>query len=412
MDQESFVMQACDLMEDIIHANSTQQDLNAAIESLLDDSDDSDEAMDDLLLLSEVRKLTQIDDEAFLLEKLSLLFQQVRVSTTILRPYHQHFVTPDGCNRVTWSNFESKYPVGIFQRLFRFKQEHVAVLIRALKIPESMSFEGYMTSGIEALLLMLRRLSSLCRYADLLPQFQSQVFNGLCVFLFKKIGPHIRRIDHEWFTDRSKLELWSAAMLEKGCPLQNTIGWGDGTHIPVCKPIQGQRPWYCGHHKTHCFKALVLTSVSGLMLGFGPFDGSTHDSLAADIVGLDDLLMEHLSFDDGTHFNLFLDAGYRVGHSMITPYRRRRDMTPDELEWNRRMCRDRVAVEWSIGKIKTLFKMLTYKKNLKALLSPVATYFFLAMHLTNLHTILYGCEVAQYFNVDVEPLESYLRGFR
>eukprot|EP00092_Neocalanus_flemingeri_P073768 GFUD01091112.1.p1 GENE.GFUD01091112.1~~GFUD01091112.1.p1 ORF type:complete len:185 (-),score=27.11 GFUD01091112.1:76-630(-) len=184
MDQESFVMQACDLMEDIIHANSTQQDLNAAIESLLDDSDDSDEAMDDLLLLSEVRKLTQIDDEAFLLEKLSLLFQQVRVSTTILRPYHQHFVTPDGCNHVTWSNFESKYPVGIFQRLFRFKQEHVAVLIRALE------------------------------------------------------------------------------------------------------------------------------------------------------------------------------------------------------------------------------------KNLKALLSPVATYFFLAMHLTNLHTILYGCEVAQYFNVDVEPLESYLRGFR
>ena len=53
------------------------------------------------------------------------------------------------------------------------------------------------------------------------------------------------------------------------------------------------------------------------MLGFGPFDGNfyrfglyykfeywsvignTHDSLAADIVGLDDLLMEHLTFEDG-----------------------------------------------------------------------------------------------------------------
>ena len=105
------------------------------------------------------------------------------------------------------------------------------------------------------------------------------------------------------------------------------------------------------------------------MLGFGPFDGeilyfvifhdyslnkkiqgTTHDSLAADIVGLDDLLIEHFSFEDGkispiksekfnlilgTQFNLFLDAGYRVGHSMITPFRVRRDMTQAELEWNR-----------------------------------------------------------------------------
>ena len=28
-------------------------------------------------------------------------------------------------------------------------------------------------------------------------------------------------------------------------------------------------------------------------------------------------------------------------------------------------------------------------------MSPVAIYFFLAVHLTNLHTILYGCEVTK-----------------
>ena len=68
-------------------------------------------------------------------------------------------------------------------------------------------------------------------------------------------------------------------------------------------------------------------------------------------------------------------------------------MTQEERVWNRRMCRQRVSVEWSIGKVKNLWKMLTYKKNLKALMSPVATYFFLAVHLTNLHSILYGNEV-------------------
>ena len=37
----------------------------------------------------------------------------------------------------------------------------------------------------------------------------------------------------------------------------------------------------------------------------GPFDGSTHDSSAADVVGLYQLLIEHLTFADGAQFNLF-----------------------------------------------------------------------------------------------------------
>ena len=116
-------------------------------------------------------------------------------------------------------------------------------------------------------------------------------------------------------------------------------------------------------------------------------------ALAADIVGLDDLLTEHFSYNDGTQYNLFLDMGYRLGQNMITPFRARRDMTQEERDWNRRMCRQRVSVEWSIGKVKNLWKMLTYKKNLKALMNPVATYFFLADHLSNLHSILYGNQV-------------------
>ena len=102
---------------------------------------------------------------------------------------------------------------------------------------------------------------------------------------------------------RKKFENYIRALSEAGCPLENTFGWADGSHIPVCKPVRGQRPWYCGHHKTHCFKVLVMTVVKGVMLCFGPFDGSTHDSLAADIVGLDDLITEHI---------LFLDMGYRL----------------------------------------------------------------------------------------------------
>ena len=48
-----------------------------------------------------------------------------------LEYYFHHY---SGCNRVTWSNFRSKYPVAIFQKLFRFKQEHVVVLLSALEV--------------------------------------------------------------------------------------------------------------------------------------------------------------------------------------------------------------------------------------------------------------------------------------
>ena len=66
------------------------------------------------------------------------------------------------------------------------------------QIPQQLNFDNYRTSGLEALLLTLRRLSSHCRYIDLAmefdlrPQFQSQIFNGLIVFLFRKYGNHVR----------------------------------------------------------------------------------------------------------------------------------------------------------------------------------------------------------------------------
>ena len=63
-------------------------------------------------------------------------------------------------------------------------------------------------------------------------------------------------------------------------------------------------------------------------------------------------------------------------------------MTQEERDWNRRMCRQRVSVEWSIGKVKNLWKMLTFKKNLKALMSPVATYFFFKYTLTRVLSLM------------------------
>ena len=51
------------------------------------------------------------------------------------------------------------------------------------------------------------------------------------------------------------------------------------------------------------------------------------------------------------------------------------------------------------------------QSQLKVLMSPVATYWFIACHLTNLHGIFYGNELSKYFDVDVEKLEDYIAEF-
>ena len=114
-------MHAAEVFEEILRMNEATEITNNLI-ACLDDSDD-DDCMDDMFLLAEIRKLVEIDDERLLIEKFAALFQLIKTSTTILRPYDQNFVTTDGVNRVSWLNLHLKYPPRIFRTLFRFNFE-------------------------------------------------------------------------------------------------------------------------------------------------------------------------------------------------------------------------------------------------------------------------------------------------
>ena len=94
--------------------------------------------------------MVDVDDEEHLMTKFAALFELVRASPTIFRPYHQNFVTPEyvfylahnhicifiirGVNRVCWANVSTKYPPSIFQKLFRFRLEDIPTLLTALKV--------------------------------------------------------------------------------------------------------------------------------------------------------------------------------------------------------------------------------------------------------------------------------------
>ena len=85
------------------------------------------------------------------------------------------------------------------------------------------------------------------------------------------------------------------------------------------------------------------------MTSFGPFDGSTHDCAAAQIIDLHGLVRRNYTFPGSICLNfyfistlkgvdatfcLFGDSGYGITSSIITPFRRGPGQTEDEAEWN------------------------------------------------------------------------------
>ena len=93
----------------------------------------------------------------------------------------------------------------------------------------------------------------------------------------------------------------------------------------------------------------MLQYPNGLMTSFGPFDGTTHDSTAAQSILLDELIARNYTFAGGKNlsffkpkhffldraFNIFGDSGYAVTSTLITPFRRGAGQSGDEAEWNR-----------------------------------------------------------------------------
>ena len=60
-------------------------------------------------------------------------------------------------------------------------------------------------------------------------------------------------------------------------------------------------------------------------------------------------------------FVLYSDSGFALDDQLITPFRRTRNHTTDERDWNAVMSGHRIAIEWGFGRCKQLFQMMTNK---------------------------------------------------
>ena len=128
---------------------------------------------------------------------------------------------------------------------------------------------------------------------------------------------------------------------------------------------------------------------------FGPIEGKRHDAFMLGVSGLSNKL-NRLQEPNEEPYVIHGDPAYGA------------QINDDQQEFNSKMSKLRVCVEWGFGKICQLFAFFDFKKNLKILLQPIGKHFLVATLLTNCHTCLYGSQTGKFFELDPPTLESYL----
>jgi hypothetical protein len=156
-----------------------------------------------------------------------------------------------------------------------------------------------------------------------------------------------------------------------------------------------------------CFYFQSVVAPNGLIAHmFEPIEGRRHDAFMLAASGLLDKL-EPFRNPGGEPYVLYGDPAYGISHNILAPFRGAQ-LTDDQKEFNKRMSKVRVSVEWGFGKIIQNFAFLDFRRNLKILLQPFSKYYIVASLLKNCPTCLYGSLTGTYFGVDPPSLETFL----
>ncbi|RUA05602.1 MAG: hypothetical protein DSY43_04245 [Gammaproteobacteria bacterium] len=154
---------------------------------------------------------------------------------------------------------------------FRVRKCDLPLLAEVLQIPDSFTcYQRTISSGMEALCILLRRLSYPCRYSDMLPRFGmpvpvlSMVCNQVIDYIYDLHSHRLTQWNHQLLSQNA-LQVYSDAVAAKGAALQNCFGFVDGTVRPICRPGEHQRIVYNGHKRVHALKFQCVALPNGLI---------------------------------------------------------------------------------------------------------------------------------------------------
>ena len=310
-------------------------------------------------------------------------------------PHHNYCV-----DRFTESEFEN---------LFRFKKEHIAPLVKALRLDNQYcSQNGIKWSAEEGLCLFLRRISYPNRLVDLIPIFgrhiteMSTMINIMTDEIYSLHHSRLENINHPWMN----FEQYTEVVAAKGACLDNIWGFIDGTQVRICRPNKGQESCFNGHKHQHSLKFQSLMLPNGIIGHFfGPLEGRRHDSAMYFNNGLDPQI-QNIYSAAGKQLAVYADSAYAFCRYLIVPFKGA-NLGKMEKKFNKNMSEVRTSVEWGFSKMSNIFGFLDFHKNLKVYLQPIAKLVMASVILTNAHTCLYSSQTSKYFGLEPPSLQAY-----
>jgi len=300
-------------------------------------------------------------------------------------------------------------------RDFRFRSSEIPVICSLFNWDHGKTARSrYRCDPITASCIVLRRLASPCRWADL--EYVFGMHSSHLSEIFWEVLETFYASRHTLITSfRSDLiqgnraSILAELVCNEGAPLDNCIGFIDCTKIQICRPggpSVNQRSVYSGHKRFHCSIYQTITTPDGLVFHvYGPEEGRRHDLTLYRKSNMDQLLQNHLLID--RQYCIYEDAAYMLRPWLQVAYPRE-IATQSQQDYNKHMSSVREAVEWSYKEIKLHFTSQDMKRKLKARESPISVLYICSVLLFNFKTCLgHGGQVPSRFESKAPTLEEY-----
>jgi hypothetical protein len=239
-----------------------------------------------------------------------------------------------------------------------------------------------------------------------------RIVNEVACFLFRRFHAKMAKCDRERMND-DYLRTLCTVHYQKNEVMENIWGFIDGTVRPCCRPVRFQKTVYNGHKKVHAIKFQSIVAWDGMIAHMnGPWVGTRHDSGIFEESGLHNLMDEMPYVTMGcasTPVAVYADDGYALTPRVFCPYPDGR-MDSRHQAFNTMMSQSRITVEWSYGRICSLWRSLNLKDNHKIFKSPIGVYYLVGALLTNCVSCIEGGNaITDHSGFHTPSLEDYLR---
>ena len=309
---------------------------------------------------------------------------------------------------------------------FRFRREHVWMLLQELNLLTSDGYPRQLQVGRvghtqscradTALLIMLRKLSYVCRNADLQAELGcsstliSEAFNSMVDYIFDNFSSKLNRL--EPWVDRFP-EFAQAISRKVGGMFTNLICFTDGHFQRIARPggprnklsKTSQKMMYNRYYKAHGLKYIVTVFPNGIMLVHGAYAGREHDSPIFKAAGLVQAL-RRLELAGRGHWIIFGDSAFALSQYVQRMLRGASKRTRAGRRYNRKMARVRVSIENAIGEVLTQWGLVGHKNTNLLGAIPLAKHVSVAVFLHNVQGILYGNQCTQKFGDHLREMLS------